>query len=227
MAATRSACAGLLLAAGLAQGAILPEERGDAMYHRYDGGGVTVDGPAVLVRKNFKETYSVNATYYVDNVSSASIDVITTGASPYGETRTEYSVGGDHFFSDARWAVTDALSIAGDVTYSFENENVPVWRVGASMRHGPRLRTFLDYTEIDRLQSQLGTKVELAQTLVFDHPRIADLARFLHRTLEADDKREKATASQPKDRSSSQTVASIDEMSEQEALEALIREIDE
>ncbi|MCP5190754.1 MAG: DUF3570 domain-containing protein [Pseudomonadales bacterium] len=96
MAATRRAWAGLVLAAGLAQGAILPEERGDAMYHRYDGGGVTVDGPAVLVRKNFEETYSLNATYYVDNVSSASIDVITTGASPYGETRTEYSLGGDY-----------------------------------------------------------------------------------------------------------------------------------
>ena len=26
------------------------------MYHRYDGGGVTVDGPAVMVRKNFKRS---------------------------------------------------------------------------------------------------------------------------------------------------------------------------
>ncbi|MCB1729679.1 MAG: DUF3570 domain-containing protein, partial [Halieaceae bacterium] len=96
--ATRIACAGLLACAATAQAAVLPEERGDIMYHRYDGGGVTVDGPAVLVRKNFKETYSVNASYYVDNVSSASIDVVTTGASAYGETRTEYSLGGDYLY---------------------------------------------------------------------------------------------------------------------------------
>ena len=76
----------------------MPEERGDAMYHRYDGGGVTVDGPAVMVRKNFKESVSVSGSWYVDNVSSASIDVITTGASPYGETRTEYSVGADYLY---------------------------------------------------------------------------------------------------------------------------------
>ena len=41
-----------------AQAAVLPEERGDVMYHRYDGGGVVVEGPSVLVRKNFKEQVS-------------------------------------------------------------------------------------------------------------------------------------------------------------------------
>lgn len=74
--------------------ATLPEERADAMYHRYQGGGITVDGPSVLVRKNFKETVSLSANYYVDNVSSASIDVLASGASKYSEKRTEYSVGG-------------------------------------------------------------------------------------------------------------------------------------
>jgi len=86
--------AAALSAAGVSAGAaVLPEERADAMYHRYDGGGVTVDGPSVLVRKNFKETLSVSGNWYVDNVSSASIDVVTSGASQYSEQRTEYSVG--------------------------------------------------------------------------------------------------------------------------------------
>ncbi|MDH3515166.1 MAG: hypothetical protein OEM83_09910, partial [Gammaproteobacteria bacterium] len=31
--------------------AVLPEQRVDAMYHYYDGGGVRVTGPALLVRK--------------------------------------------------------------------------------------------------------------------------------------------------------------------------------
>ena len=87
-----------LCSAGAAQAVVLPEERADAMYHRYDGGGVTVDGPSVLVRKNFKETFSLSANYYVDYVSSASIDVVVSGASEYDETRTEYSVGGQYLY---------------------------------------------------------------------------------------------------------------------------------
>jgi hypothetical protein len=49
----------------------------------------------VLVRKSFADTVSVNANYYVDRVSSASIDVLST-ASPYTEERTEYSLGVDY-----------------------------------------------------------------------------------------------------------------------------------
>jgi nucleoid-associated protein YgaU len=81
----------LLYTSGLLA-AVLPAERGDGMYHRYDGGGVTVDGPAVLVRKNFKETVSVNAAYYVDNVSSASIDVTATGAGDDAAEATFYTL---------------------------------------------------------------------------------------------------------------------------------------
>lgn len=71
--------------------AVLPEERADVMYHRYDGGGMVIDGPSLLVRKNIGEKLSVAGNYYVDSVSSASIDVLTSGASEYAEERTEYS----------------------------------------------------------------------------------------------------------------------------------------
>lgn len=77
--------------------AVLPEERVDVLYHRYDGGGLEVDGPSVLVRKNIAEKFSVSANYYVDNVSSASIDVITQ-ASPYEDKRTEKSVGVSYLY---------------------------------------------------------------------------------------------------------------------------------
>lgn len=73
---------------------ILPEERADILYHEYDGGGVTIDGPSLLVRKNFIDKVSISANYYVDNVTSASIDVETYG-SPYTEERTEQTVGVD------------------------------------------------------------------------------------------------------------------------------------
>jgi len=75
--------------------AILPPDRADALYHSYDGGGVEVSGPSILVRKSVGGSVSAYANYYVDNVSSASIDVITT-ASPYTEQRTETSVGFDY-----------------------------------------------------------------------------------------------------------------------------------
>ena len=78
-----------------ADASVLPEDRTDFLYHRYDGGGVTIDGPSVLVRKAVASNLSLAANYYVDMVSSASIDVITT-ASPYTEERTQYSLSGDY-----------------------------------------------------------------------------------------------------------------------------------
>ncbi len=80
------------LATASLQAAVLPEDRADALYHRYQGGGVTIDGPALLVRKKFGENVSVTGKYYVDSVSSASIDVVTT-ASAYTEERKEKSLG--------------------------------------------------------------------------------------------------------------------------------------
>jgi len=74
---------------------VLPEDRGDVLYHRYEGGGVTIDGPSVLVRKQAGKNLSFVGNYYVDMVSSASIDVITT-ASPYTEERTQWSLGMDY-----------------------------------------------------------------------------------------------------------------------------------
>jgi hypothetical protein len=87
--------AALLTAATLGQAAILPEDRADVMYHAYDGGGLKVDGPLVLVRKAYKDKVSVWANYYVDMITSASIDVVAT-ASEYTEERREKKVGADY-----------------------------------------------------------------------------------------------------------------------------------
>ncbi len=74
---------------------VLPDDRSDILYHQYIGGGVEIVGPSVLVRKSVGKSVSVAANYYVDMVSSASIDVITT-ASPYTEERTQYSLSADY-----------------------------------------------------------------------------------------------------------------------------------
>jgi hypothetical protein len=90
----RLAAFALCVTALPSRAAVLPDDRADVLYHRYEGGGVTVDGPSLLVRKNLAEKYSVAANYYVDLVSSASIDVLSQ-ASPYKETRQQGSLGLD------------------------------------------------------------------------------------------------------------------------------------
>jgi hypothetical protein len=85
------------IAAGFAAPAhagVLPEDRADALYFRYDGGGVVINGPSVLLRKSIGEHVSVSANHYVDMVSSASIDV-ETSASPYEDERTQSSLSVD------------------------------------------------------------------------------------------------------------------------------------
>jgi hypothetical protein len=90
----RRAALALVAAAGLASPAfagVLPEDRADVLYFRYDGGGVQVQGPSVLVRKSIGEHVSVSANYLIDMVSSASVDV-ETSASPYDDERKQGSL---------------------------------------------------------------------------------------------------------------------------------------
>lgn len=103
------------------QANVLPDQRVDLLYHGYDGGGAQIDGPSILVRKNFGNSVSVSANYYVDMVSSASIDVEAT-ASPYSEKRTEYSVNTEYLHDRTTLRLGYANSTESDyeaTTYSF------------------------------------------------------------------------------------------------------------
>ncbi len=102
--------------------AVLPEERVDLLYHRYDGGGVVVDGPSILVRKNVGDSVSVGLNYYVDNVTSASIDV-KVSASEYTETRDEYSINVDYLRQKTTMSVGYTKSDESDYT-------AETWSVG-------------------------------------------------------------------------------------------------
>ena len=105
----------LLLACAASQSAVLPEDRADIMYHRYEGGGLTVDGPSVLVRKKFGESFSVTGSYYVDAISSASIDVVTT-ASPYTERHVEKGLSLDYLHGKTTYTVGYMNSEESDYT---------------------------------------------------------------------------------------------------------------
>ncbi len=110
-----------LLVSSHALAGVLPEDRSDILYHLYEGGGVRIDGPSVLMRKQVGSSTSFVANYYVDMISSASIDVITT-ASPYTEERTQWSLGMDYLRGNTTMSVGYTTSTESDFdakTYSF------------------------------------------------------------------------------------------------------------
>lgn len=103
----------LICAPSGAFGKVLPEDRADVLWHVYDGGGVTIQGPSVLVRKAYKDKVSVWGNYYVDMISGASIDVVAT-ASEYSEERREISAGVD--------VLHDKTNLGLGVTQSAESD---------------------------------------------------------------------------------------------------------
>jgi hypothetical protein len=108
----------LFLVSSSVFGGVLPDDRADALYHRYEGGGVTIHGPSVLVRKKMAEKYSISANYYMDMVTSASIDVETSGASEYKEERKQYSFSFDYL----RGKTTYSLSYTNSEENDYEAE---------------------------------------------------------------------------------------------------------
>ena len=78
----------------VAKAGVLPDDRADVLYHSYSGGGVTINGESVLVRKKIGDHVSLVGNWFTDTVSGASIDVVTQ-ASAYKEKRNQESLGVD------------------------------------------------------------------------------------------------------------------------------------
>ncbi|MCG6891469.1 MAG: DUF3570 domain-containing protein [Gammaproteobacteria bacterium] len=93
--------------------AVLPEERADLLYHSYDGGGAEIDGPSLLLRKNMGNSVSVGLNHYVDNVTSASIDVLVS-ASEYTEKREENSINVDYLAQKSTMSLGYTKSVESD-----------------------------------------------------------------------------------------------------------------
>jgi hypothetical protein len=101
----------------------LPGDKGEALIHSYTGGGVKANGPALLVRKSIVDKVSLSGMYYMDAVSNASIDVVTT-ASPYNETRHEYGLSADYVYRDAQITLGAVTSREPDYTANTGNVDV-------------------------------------------------------------------------------------------------------
>ncbi len=160
----------------ITQAAVLPEDRADLLYHSYDGGGVEVTGPSLLVRKGDSKSVSVSGNYYIDSISSASIDVVSQG-SPYAEERTQTSVSLDYLHADTILSAAYTNSDESDYTADTANfsisqsmfgdlTNVTIGYVFGSdtvSRNGD-----VDFSgEVDRQQFQIGLSQVLTKKLLF------------------------------------------------------------
>jgi Protein of unknown function (DUF3570) len=114
---------GGLVLSSTSHAANLPEDRAEVLVHGYDGGGVRAVGPAFLVRKSLADKVSLSGQVYVDAVSNASIDVVTT-ASPYKETRTAYEVGVQALVRDANLSLSLSNSREPDYLAKAVNADV-------------------------------------------------------------------------------------------------------
>src|SRR6202453_360697 len=59
---------------------VLPDDRADLFYSKYSGGGMDITGESVLVRKKITENFAVEANYFIDKVSGASVDVLSNAS---------------------------------------------------------------------------------------------------------------------------------------------------
>jgi len=83
---------------------VLPDDRADLFYSKYSGGGMDITGESVLVRKKITEDFALEANYFIDKVSGASIDVLSqasqikderkqkSGTAEYVHDKTTYTL---------------------------------------------------------------------------------------------------------------------------------------
>ena len=69
---------------------VLPDNRADVFYSKYSGGGMDITGYSATARAKITENFAVEANYFIDKVSGASIDVLSQ-ASVIKDTRKQKS----------------------------------------------------------------------------------------------------------------------------------------
>jgi hypothetical protein len=56
---------------------VLPDNRADVFYSKYSGGGMDITGYSATARAKITENFAVEANYFIDKVSGASVDVLS------------------------------------------------------------------------------------------------------------------------------------------------------
>ena len=97
----------------VAGAAVLPDDRADLFWSKYKGGGMDITGQSVLVRKKFSEKFSVEANYFVDKVSGASVDVLSQ-ASVIKDERKQKSLSVDYIHDKTQYNLSYTNSTERD-----------------------------------------------------------------------------------------------------------------
>jgi hypothetical protein len=100
----------LMCAAGAA---VLPDDRADVFWSSYRGGGMDITGESVLVRKKFSEQFAVEANYFIDKVSGASVDVLSN-ASVIKDERKQKSLSVDYIHDKTQYNLSYTNSTERD-----------------------------------------------------------------------------------------------------------------
>jgi hypothetical protein len=110
---SRLAAIGALSLMCVAGAAVLPDDRADLFWSQYKGGGMDIKGESVLVRKKFSEQFSVEANYFVDKVSGASVDVLSN-ASVIKDERKQKSLSLDYIHNKTQYNLSYTNSTERD-----------------------------------------------------------------------------------------------------------------
>ncbi|HEY4443945.1 MAG TPA: DUF3570 domain-containing protein [Steroidobacteraceae bacterium] len=97
----------------VAGAAVLPDDRADIFYSSYRGGGMDITGESVLVRKKFSEQFAVQANYFIDKVSGASVDVLSN-ASVIKDERKQKSLSLDYIHDKTQYNLSYSNSTERD-----------------------------------------------------------------------------------------------------------------
>jgi hypothetical protein len=111
---------------------VLPDNRADVFYSKYSGGGMDITGYSATARAKITENFALEANYFIDKVSGASVDVLSqasvikderkqkSGTVEYLRDKTTYTA--SYMTSVERDYISDTASIGlsqsmfGDLT---------------------------------------------------------------------------------------------------------------
>src|SRR6202051_2675347 len=97
----------------IAGAAVLPDDRADLFWSSYKGGGMDISGESGLVRKKFSEKVAVEANYFVDKVSGASVDVLSQ-ASVIKDERKQKTLSVDYIHDKTQYNLSYTNSTERD-----------------------------------------------------------------------------------------------------------------
>jgi len=155
----------------------------------HEGGGLRLGLTNTLQTKRGGPGRSRSVDWVVlktDLVLRSDDSDVATDIAHFFEQRPEYSLGGDHLYTELLWMVTDTLGLAGELTHSLETDRVVQWRFGGTLQHNPRLSSYVRYDEIDILDSRLlsyGFTYLLTVKYEFGFAQRIDFARSQSRSI--------------------------------------------